>query len=89
MNKLIKQTKIYECSDYDRYIYAEYTDNRLTVLNYWQGISEPFDHSLLNNDEDLLNFYYAVEIALIRTEDTEVDRFNAAIDMHFMYKNNY
>jgi hypothetical protein len=89
MRKLIKQVEIWECSDYDRYIYVEYTNGQITELNYHQGICEDFDPYYAKNDPDLLNFYTAVEDILHHFEEDQVDRFNLAIDMHFAYKNPY
>lgn len=89
MRKLIKQIEIYECSDYDRYIYVEYTNDQITKLNYHQGIDEDFDNSYATNDQDLLNFYSAVEDTLHHVDEDQVERFNLAIEMHFAYKNPY
>jgi hypothetical protein len=89
MCKILKQTKVYECNDYDRYIWVEYTDNEVTELNYHQGISEDFDPYYATNDEDLLRFYKAIKDALYHMTDVESEAFNLAIDMHFDYKNNY
>lgn len=89
MNKLIKQTKLYECSDHDRYIWVEYTNGKVSELNYHQGISEDFDPYYAANDADLLNFYNAIQDALYHMSENEVDQFNYAIDMHFAYKNHY
>jgi hypothetical protein len=89
MNKVLKLTKLYECNDYDRYIYVEYTNGEITTLNYHQGICEDFDPYYAVNDKDLLNFYKAIKDALYHMSENEVDQFNYAIDMHFDYKNNY
>lgn len=89
MNKLIKQIKLYECNDHDRYIYVKYTNGKLTSINYWQGISDEADKSTFKNDPDLLSFYNAIKDALYHMSENEVDQFNYAIDMHFDYKNNY
>jgi hypothetical protein len=89
MNKVLKLTKLYECSDHDRYIYVEYTNGKLTSINYWQGISDEVDQSTMNNDPDLLKFYNAIHDALYHMSENEVDQFNYAIDMHFEYKDNY
>ncbi len=89
MNKLFKQTELYECKDYDRYVYAEYTNGELTLLNYWQCLDTQPDECLTNGDDDLLNFYNAIIELLDDSYINQIDRFNAAIDMHFAYKNPY
>jgi len=89
MNKVLKLTKLYECSAHDRYIYVEYTNGQLTSINYWQGISDEVDQTTFKNDPDLLKFYNAIYDALYHMSENEVDQFNYAIDMHFEYKDNY
>jgi hypothetical protein len=89
MNKVLKLTKLYECSHHDRYIYVEYTNGQLTSINYWQGISDEVDQTTFKNDPDLLKFYNAIHDALYHMSENEVDQFNYAIDMHFEYKDNY
>ena len=89
MSKLISSESVYWCQSNDRYIRVFKLGDEVSGINFMQGDDyELFNDNYAGIDEDLTNFYKAVQPYLDGRND-EIDDINAAIWAWFDYKNNY
>ena len=89
MSKLISSESVYWCQDDDRYIRVFKLVDVIIGINFMQGDEyELFNANYAGIDEDLTNFYKAVEPHLDE-RNSELDDINAAIWAWFEYKDNY
>ena len=85
-NKVIESSEVVWCPSDDRYIVIFKSNDKVVGLNFMQGDElELFKEYYYNIDEDLTDFYNAVEPYL--AADDQVDRINAAIWAYFSYRN--
>jgi hypothetical protein len=84
--KIVESTQIVWCPGDDRYVIIFKQKDEVIGLNYMQGDELiDFRHHYCVIDQDLTNFFKAIEPYLIH--DDQVDRINAAIWAHFEYRN--
>ena len=84
--KVIESSEVVWCPSDDRYIFIFKSNDKVVGLNFMQGDElELFKEYYYNIDEDLTDFYNAVEPYL--AADDQVDRINAAIWAYFEYRN--
>lgn len=89
MSKLISSESVYWCQSNDRYIRVFKLGDAISGINFMQGDDyELFNDNYAGIDEDLTNFYKAVE-PYLDERNSELDDINAAIWAWFDYKNNY
>jgi hypothetical protein len=89
MSKLISSESVYWCQSNDRYIRVFKLGDEISGINFMQGDEyELFNDNYAGIDEDLTNFYKAIQPYLDERND-EIDDINAAIWAWFDYKNNY
>ena len=89
MSKLISSESVYWCQGHDRYIRVFRLGDVISGINFMQGDDyELFNDDYVGIDEDLTNFYKAVE-PYLDERNNEIDDINAAIWAWFDYKNNY
>ena len=89
MAKLISSESVYWCQSNDRYIRVFKLRDAVSGINFMQGDDyELFNDNYAGIDEDLTNFYKAVE-PYLDERNSEIDDINAAIWAWFDYKNNY
>ena len=88
MSKLISSESVYWCAGNDRYVRVFKSDDGISGINFMQGDDyELFNDNYAGIDEDLTNFYKAVEPHLDE-RNSELDDINAAIWAWFEYKDN-
>lgn len=87
-NVIVESSQIVWCPGDDRYIVIFKQEDEVIGLNYMQG-SELYDFRqyYCNVDEDLTNFYKAIEPYLNHEDNDEITRINMAIWAHFEYRN--
>lgn len=85
-NRIILSEEIVWCHGDDRHVLIKRVDGEIDGLNYCQGDDlEYFLENFNEIDEDLTNFFKAIEPYLVH--DDQIDRINAAIWAHFEYRN--
>lgn len=86
--KIVESREIVWCDNDDRYILIIKEDDEIVGLNYMQGDElGVFKRDSMYIDEELTDFYNAVEPYLVHNGTSEVDRINAAIWAYFEYRN--
>ena len=89
MSKLISSESVYWCQGDDRYIRVFKLVDVIIGINFMQGDEyELFNANYAGIDEDLTNFYKAVQPRLDE-RNSEIEDINAAIWAWFEYKDNY
>jgi hypothetical protein len=85
--KVIESSEVVWCPSDDRYIVIFKSNDEVVGLNFMQGDElELFKEYYYNIDEDLTDFYNAVE-PYLDTRNDEVGKINAAIWAYFSYRN--
>ena len=88
MSKLISSESVYWCQGDDRYIRVFKLGDVIIGINFMQGDEyELFNANYAGIDEDLTNFYKAVQPRLDE-RNSEIEDINAAIWAWFEYKDN-
>jgi hypothetical protein len=86
MNKVILSEEIVWCHGDDRHVLIKRVNGDIDGLNYCQGDDlEYFLDNFNEIDEDLTNFFKAIEPYLVHED--QIDRINAAIWARFEYRN--
>ena len=86
--KIVLSDEILWCQGDDRFILIKRVNGEIDGLNYCQGNDLEYFLEYYNEiDEDLTNFFKAVEPYLNHEDNDEITRINMAIWAHFEYKN--
>ena len=86
--KVVESKEIIWCEYDDRYILIVKEDDDVVGLNFMQGDElDIFKEKYNYVDEELTDFYNAVEPYLVHDGTSEVSRINAAIWQFFEFRN--
>ena len=86
--KVVLSDEILWCPNDDRFILIKRVNGEIDGLNYSQGDDLDYFLEYYNEiDEDLTNFYKAIEPYLNHEDNDEITRINMAIWAHFEYRN--
>jgi hypothetical protein len=87
-NVIVESSQIVWCPGDDRYVVIFKQKDEVVGLNYMQGDELiDFRKYYCKVDQDLTDFYKAIEPYLNHEDNDEITRINMAIWAHFEYRN--